>query len=151
MSLQATKNDWVISGHGSTSTTTYPIETRVPDHIRFVLLAPPGVFLSNRLGQALERGDKIGALLLRQRGVCHAHDARIYEPGQVAPNLTLHFISPRAIGTPTVPHVIGVSEDTRLSDLWQRIIATTPEPIKVYWAACNNIDGDGNGPTVDMA
>jgi len=103
MSLQTTTNDWVISGHGSTSTATKPAETTVPAHVRLVLLAPPGAFLSNRLGQALERGVKIDKLVLRQSGRDNSHSPSVYEPGSKAPNLTLHFIGPRDIGTPTVP------------------------------------------------
>jgi hypothetical protein len=149
MSLQTTKNDWVISGHGSTATTSKPAETTVPAHVRLVLLAPPGVFLSNRLGQALERGTPIDRLVLRQNGRDNAHSATVYEPGSKVQNLTLHFIGPRDIGTPTVPHVIGVAVDTLLSDVWARIPASS-QVVTVYWAACSNIDHDGNGPTVDF-
>lgn len=148
MSLQTTKNDWVISGHGSTSTSTKPAETTVPAHVRLVVLAPPGAFLSNRLGQALERGTRIDKLVLRQNGRDNAHSPTTYEPGSKAPNLTLHFIGPRDIGTPTVPHVIGVAVDTPLSDVWARIPASS-QVVTVYWAACSNIDHDEHGPTVD--
>jgi hypothetical protein len=148
MSLQTTKNDWVISGHGSTATASKPAETSVPAHVRLVLLAPPGAFLSNRLGQALERGTRIDRLVLRQNGRDNAHSPTVYEPGSKAPNLTLHFIGPHDIGTPTVPHVIGVSADTLLSDVWARIPASS-QVVTVYWAACSNIDNDGHGPTVD--
>jgi hypothetical protein len=148
MSLQTTKNDWIISGHGSTATSTKPAETTVPAHVRLVLLAPPGAFLSNRLGQALERGSHIDKLVLRQNGRDNAHAPSVYEPGSKAPNLTLHFIGPRDIGTPTVPHVIGVAQDTLLSDVWARI-PHSAQVVTVYWAACSNIDNDGNGPTVD--
>jgi len=148
MSLQTTTNDWVISGHGSTATATKPAETTVPAHVRLVLLAPPGAFLSNRLGQALERGDKIDKLVLRQSGRDNSHSPSVYEPGSKAPNLTLHFISPRNIGTPVVPHVIGVTENTQLNDIWARIPASS-KVVTVYWAACSNVDRDPGGPTVD--
>lgn len=150
MSLQTTKNDWIISGHGSTNTATTPNETTVPAHVRLVVLAQPGAFLSNRLGQALERGTHIEKLVLRQNGRDNAHSANVYEPGSKAPNLTLHFIGPRDIGTPTVPHVIGVARDTTLNELWARIPASS-QVVTVYWAACANIDGDEHGPTVDYS
>jgi hypothetical protein len=148
MSLQTTTNDWVISGHGSTATATKPAETTVPAHVRLVLLAPPGAFLSNRLGQALERGTKIDKLVLRQNDRENSHSQTVYEPNSKAPNLTLHFISPRDIGTPTIPHVIGVAVDTQLNDIWARIPASS-KVVTVYWAACSNVDRDPHGPTVD--
>lgn len=148
--MQTTTRDWVLSGHGSTSTASQPTETEVPAHIRFILPAPPGAALSMRLGQALERGQYIPALVLRQNGRSNRHSERIYEPGSRAPNLTLHIIGAHEIGTPTVPHVVGVFEDTTLDQLWQRI-PDTGDVVNVYWAACTNIDGGGNDPVVDIA
>ncbi len=148
--MQTTTQDWVISGHGSTHTDSKPLHTVVPSHIRLHLLAPPGAALSMRLGQALERGEYIGGLTLVQNGRRNSHNARIYLPGQQAPNLTLHVIDAHDIGTPTVPHVIGVVMDTSLDALWARI-PNTGKVVDVYWAACGNIDGDGHGPMVDIA
>ena len=147
--MQTTTHDWVISGHGSTSTASQPAQTRVPAHVQLVLLAPPGAALSMRLGQALERGQHIARLTLRQHGRDNPHRETVYAPGSLAPNLTLHFIAPHDIGTPTVPHVIGVSADTTLDQLWPRIPATGGV-VTVYWAACTDIDNDPHGPTVDI-
>lgn len=147
--MRTTANDWVISGHGLTSTASQPPQTQVPAHIRFIMLAPPGASLAMALGQALERGQDIARLTLRQHGRDNPHQPQVYAPGSMAPNLTLQFIAPHDIGTPTVPHVIGVSQDTQLQLLWQRI-PDTGKVVDVYWAACADIDDDPHGPMVDI-
>src|SRR6266702_5089205 len=90
--IKATEIDWVISGHGSTLTSTQPPTTRVPAGMRLLLLAPPGTALTNRLGNALERGTAIDHVVLRQNGRSNAHEPATYAAGADVPNLTLHFI-----------------------------------------------------------
>ncbi|HYS65152.1 MAG TPA: hypothetical protein VEN30_15285 [Paraburkholderia sp.] len=148
--IKATEIDWVISGHGSTLTSTQPPTTRVPAGMRLVLLAPPGTALTNRLGNALERGTAIDHVVLRQNGRSNAHEPATYAAGADVPNLTLHFIAPRDIAAGGVPHIIGVAQDTTLDSLWSRIIPVQGKTVSVFWAACSNIDGTSGTPVVDL-
>ena len=64
MLIQTTRDDVVFSGHGSTLPAAGKV-TRVPAGVEFYLLAPPGAAITNRLGQALERGERITELFIR--------------------------------------------------------------------------------------
>lgn len=144
MTIQATKNDVVLSGHGSVEVGTG--ETTVPGGFELVVLAPPGASISDRLGGMIERGEKVKKLKL-PTGTGSMIDFKpvVYKAGQRAPNYVLH--PPRGLALrPGVPHMLGVETATTLNDLWARVI-TFHRPGKTtrcFWCACAALDGAQN-------
>jgi hypothetical protein len=150
MTIQATKNDVVLSGHGSVEIGGG--ETTVPGGFELVVLAPPGASISDRLGGMIERGEKVNKLKLPTgSGQMIDFEPIIYPAGKRAPNYVLH--PPRGLALrPGVPHMLGVEKATSLNELWARVL-TFSRPSKVtrcYWCACAAIDGAQN-QMVDVA
>jgi hypothetical protein len=144
MSIQATKNDVVLSGHGSVEIGGG--ETVVPGGFELVVLAPPGASISDRLGGMIERGEKVKQFKL-PTGASGAIDFKpvVYKAGQKAPNYVLH--PPRGLVLkPGVPHMIGVEAETSLEELWKRVkVFSRPGKVtKVFWCACAAMDGAQN-------
>jgi hypothetical protein len=144
MTIQATKDDVVLSGHGSVEIGGG--ETTVPVGFELVVLAPPGASISDRLGGMIERGEKVKKLSLPTgSGGKVDFQPIIYAAGKNAPNYVLH--PPRDLALrPGVPHMIGVEAATPLSDLWPRILVFTRqgETTRCFWCACAAISGAQN-------
>jgi hypothetical protein len=150
MPIQATKDDVVLSGHGSVEIGAG--ETTVPGGFELVVLAPPGASISDRLGGMIERGEKVKGLRLPTgRGGLIGFEPVVYPAGKNAPNYVLHPPVGLAL-RPGVPHMLGVAKATSLSELWARV-RTFHRPGKVtrcYWCACAAMDGAQN-QMVDVA
>lgn len=143
-SLATTGTDVVISGHGSYE---FNGETQVPAGFELWVMAPPGGSISDPLGGALEHGDTITkiAVASQQSATLNAVPITKYAAGKAAPNYVLH--APRNLNLrPGGPHVIGVEENTKLSDLWTRVqtFARPQQTTRVFWAACSAIAGAKN-------
>ena len=110
MLIQTVRDDVVFSGHGSTLPAAGKV-TRVPAGVEFYLLAPPGAGITNRLGQALERGERITELYIRssvtKQFSPHRHAVYTSATGDI-PNMALHPPRGLDISSNMVPHVIGV-------------------------------------------
>ena len=144
MTIQATKDDVVLSGHGSVEIGGG--ETTVPGGFELVVLAPPGASISDRLGGLIERGEKVKKLKL-PTGASGMIDFKpmTYPAGKKAPNYVLH--PPRGLALkPGVPHMLGVEAATTLEKLWDRVkVFSRPGKVtKVYWCACAAMDGAQN-------
>jgi hypothetical protein len=64
-----------------------------------------------------------------------------------SPAITYVLQAPNGITLkPGGPHVLGVTQDTYLSDLWQRVkpFLQQGKTIRCFWAACTAIDGASN-------
>ena len=153
MLIQTTSDDIVFSGHGSSLPAAGKV-TRVPAGVEFYLLAPPGAGITNRLGQALERGERITTLYIQSKVTRefspHRYAVYTSETGDI-PNMVLHPPRGLEISGEIVPHLIGVERETDLHDLWARAKPfIKPRAItRVFWAACSSLKPGGN-PCVDM-
>src|SRR5512134_923786 len=119
MSIQATKDDVVLSGHGEVELGGG--ETTVPGGFELVVLAPPGASISDRLGGMIERGEMVKKLKLPTgAGSLIDFEPMVYPAGKKAPNYVLH--PPRGLAlNPGVPHMLGVEAATPLEKLWDRV------------------------------
>ena len=129
MLIQNTKDDVVFSGHGSTLTPAGKV-TRVPSGVEFYLLAPPGAGITDRLGQALERGERITSLYIRSKMTMEfsPHRYAVYtDASGDIPNMALHPPRGLDISGTVVPHIIGVEGITDLHDLWARATLYRPQ------------------------
>lgn len=144
MTIQANKDDVVLSGHGEVEIGGG--ETTVPGGFELVVMAPPGASISDRLGGMIERGEKIKNLKLPTgAGGMANFDPVVYPAGKKAPNYVLH--PPRGLALkPGVPHMLGVEEATTLEKLWDRVkvFARPGKVTRVYWCACAAMDGAKN-------
>jgi hypothetical protein len=153
MLIQTVRDDVVFSGHGSTLPAAGKV-TRVPAGVEFYLLAPPGAGITNRLGQALERGERITELYIRssvtKQFSPHRHAVYTSATGDV-PNMALQPPRGLDISGNIVPHVIGVERNTDLHDLWARArpFIDPRGTTRVFWAECSSIKAGGN-PCVDL-
>jgi hypothetical protein len=142
--LQTTGNDVIFSGHGRLSTTG---TTTVPPQMELWVLAPPGATIADETGQDLENMMRITQLGIKNPGsdVLINDTPIVYTAGMQPPNYVLS--APRGIHiTPGGPHVIGVEEDTRLSDLWVRAqpFMRPGKVLRCFWAACTAMRGAKN-------
>lgn len=151
--IKTKENDIVLSGHGSYE---FDGETRVPPKFELWILAPPGASISDRLGGALESGEKITKLaLLSPKKKLVEVKPTIYKANTMAPNYTLSTpiglkLKPKSGG----PYIIGAHPNQKLSKLWPRIEhlgnlirLKKGQPnmtIRVFWAACSYISGNKN-------
>lgn len=107
----------------------------------------PAASVSNDLCQAVENGSAIPGLQIVSPVTKDKSPTQpsIYKSGQSCPNYVLYPIDGSWL-KPGIPHLIGVSEKTYLSDLWQRVIplTTSGKTINVYWAACTSLTGASN-------
>jgi hypothetical protein len=144
MTIQATENDVVFSGHGKV---VVEGETIIPQGIKLVLLSPPGASISDDLGGKLENGKKIKGLKIisPKTGDKSSTQVITYSAGDSAPNLILQNPSNLKL-RPGVPHMIGSFENIQLSDLWQRVekFLVPNKVITCYWAACTVLQGATN-------
>jgi hypothetical protein len=136
MAIQATKNDVVLSGHGSVEVGTG--ETTVPGGFELVVLAPPGASITDRLGGMIERGKKVKRLKMTTRlSGRMSFEPMVYQAGESCPDFVLY--PPRGLTLrPGVPHMLGVAEATPLSELWQRVLMfrRVGQTTRVFWCAC---------------
>ena len=143
--IQATKDDVVFSGHGAIEAGQG--NTTVPKGVKFVVLAPPAASVSNDLCQAVENGSAISGLLIVSPTTKEKSPTNplIYQAGSSCPNYVLHPINPGWL-KPRVPHLMGVTQKTPLSDLWNRVTPFIKDgkTITVYWAACTALGGATN-------
>ncbi len=153
MLIQTTKDDVVFSGHGSTLPPAGKV-TRVPSGVEFYLLAPPGAGITDRLGQALERGERITSLYIRSKMTMEfsPHRYAVYTDasGDIS-NMALHPPRGLDISGTVVPHIIGVERITDLHDLWARArpFIDPRGTTRIFWAACSSLKIGGN-PCVDI-
>ena len=144
MGIQATKDDVVLSGHGSVELGTG--ETSVPGGFELVVLAPPGASISDRLGGMIESGKSVSKLKLATgTGGMVEFQPVVYAAGKSCPNYVLH--APRGLALrPGVPHMLGVEKATPLSELWARVrtFSRDGKVTRVYWCACAALDGAKN-------
>lgn len=144
MTIQATANDVVFSGHGKVIAEG---ETIIPQGFKLVLLSPPGASISDDLGGKLENGKKISGLKVvsPKTGDKSPTQAITYNAGDSAPNLILQNPSNLKL-RPGVPHMIGSFENINLSDLWQRVekFSSPTKVVTCYWAACTVLRGASN-------
>ena len=148
--VQTTANDVIFSGHGKLATTA--TTTVVPAGIELWLLCPPGGELSNAAGQALEN-----MTALRKLGLLPAPTKAIpnptvlspmlpirYAAGKTAPNYTLQPPN-NLVLAPQGPHLLGVTTDTLLSDLWVRaqVFVRAGTTVRCFWAACTVLQEQG--------
>ncbi len=139
MGFKATKNDVVLSGHGSVELGTG--ETTVPGGFELVVLAPPGASITDRLGGMVERGKKVKGLKLSTGSSGWIpFEPKVYKAGRACPNFVLYAPTGLTL-RPGVPHMLGVSQPTPLSDLWQRVslFRRNGKTTRVYWCACASI------------
>jgi hypothetical protein len=144
MTIQATAQDVVFSGHGKVE---FNGETRVPPGFKLVLLSPPGASISDDLGGKLESGKQISGLeiISPKTGGASPTQPIIYNAGDSAPNLILQ--NPERLKLkPGKPHMIGSLENVSLNDLWQRAekFLEPGKTITCYWAACTVLRGASN-------
>jgi hypothetical protein len=142
--LQTTSTDVILSGHGYLATTE---TTVVPPGIEFWVLAPPGASIADATGQALEDMSLISKLGIKNPGsdVLVNNIPVVYREGSKAPNYILQ--APNGIVIkPGGPHIIGVTSDTALIELWQRVaVFVKPgQVIRCFWAACTAMAGAKN-------
>ena len=153
MLIQTNGDDVVFSGHGSTMPPAGKV-TRVPSGVEFYLLGPPGASITNRLGNALEAGDRITELFIRSgmTDEFSPHRYKVYtsKSGDV-PNMVLHPPRGLDLSGKIVPHIIGVEKNTDLHDLWARAkpFINPRATTRIFWAACSNLRG-GDKPVVDI-
>ena len=144
MSIQATKDDVVLSGHGEVELGSG--ETTVPGGFELVVLAPPGASISDHLGGMIERGETVKQLKIPTgKGGPVSFEPIVYPAGKKAPNYVLH--PPRGLALkPGVPHMLGVEAATPLDKLWERVKVFTRagKVTRVYWCACAAIEGAKN-------
>lgn len=144
MAIQATKNDVVLSGHGSVEIGGG--ETTVPGGFELVVLAPPGASISDRLGGLIEQGKAVNQLKLATgTGGVVQFQPVVYSSGKSCPNYVLH--APRGLALkPGVPHMLGVEKATDLASLWARVqtFHRDGQTTRVYWCACAAMDGAKN-------
>ena len=150
--LQTTRDDVIFSGHGCTLPEKGQV-TRVPLGVEFYMMGPPGVTLTDHLGQMLEGGLYITTLFITSPKTGGRSPlqpvVRRYQDGAI-PNLALD--APRDIdvgGQGVVPHIIGVEAFTSLQDLWPRLkpFIKPNHTIRVFWGSCTSLGADG--PEVD--
>lgn len=142
--ILTTGNDVIFSGHGAFTAVG---DTTVPEGVEFYMVAPLGATITDSLGQALESMEKITKLGIYSSTTRELSKVIpvIYKAGTKAPNLTLQ--APNGIIlNPGGPHLIGVTQDTKLSDLWVRLAPFIKhgQTIRVFWAACTAISGARN-------
>ena len=150
MAFQATKNDVVLSGHGSVEIGNG--ETAVPGDCRLIVLAPPGASITDRLGGMVEQGKSFKKLKLSTAASGFIDfEPVIYEAGKSCPNYVLHPPTGLAL-KPGVPHMLGVAKATSLSELWSRVMTFVQvgQMTSVFWCACASIDY-GEDHVVDFA
>lgn len=153
MLIQTTSDDVVFSGHGSSLPAAGKV-TRVPAGVEFYLLAPPGASITNRLGQALERGERITSLFIKSKITNqfspHRYSVYTSDTGDV-PNMVLHPPRGLDMSGQIVPHVIGVEKSTDLHDLWTRAkpFIDPRGTTRIFWAACSSMR-HGRSPCVDI-
>jgi hypothetical protein len=143
--LQTTGNDVIFSGHGALPSST--ATTTVPAGVEMWFLSPPGASIADPTGQALESMTKITKLGLLNQGstVLVPSPPTRYAAGQQVPDYTLY--PPNGIVLkPGGPHLLGVTEATRLSALWPRLapFLKPGQTLRCFWAACTAIDGAKN-------
>ena len=143
--IQTTMNDVILSGHGALPLA--PAFTNVPPGVEFIVIPPVGSSMSDVLGQALENCTLISYLGLKNTGsnVLIPVQPNIYTAGSTVPDYVLSFPNGLKLD-PNGPHLLGVTANTTLSNLWLRV---TPfiqpgKTIRVYWAACTAITGAKN-------
>lgn len=150
--FQTTSDDVIFSGHGETLLTAGHV-TRVPEGVEFYMFGPPGVSITDKLGQKLEGRIRISKLFITSpktgKKTALTPTVLTSDSGSI-PNLGL--LAPRNIniaGMGVVPHIIGVEANTHLHDLWPRVkpFLQPNRKIRVIWAACSTIGS--NDPTVD--
>ena len=142
--LQTTGDDVILSGHGGLTNTN---TTRVPAFVELWLLAPPGASVADETAQALENMTKLTQLGLKNPNsdVLVNDTLIVYTAGKDVPDYTL--TAPRGIIIdPQGPHVIGVEQNTRLSELWVRVqpFVKPGKTLRVFWAACTAMAGAKN-------
>ena len=148
--LQTTGDDVIFSGHGALVLLGKKTETAVPKGIELWLLAPPAASIADASGQALESMQKITRIGI-QNAPGEALSTMLpirYKAGEMAPNYVLQ--APDGITLkPKGPHVLGVTADTELANLWDRVtpFIKPDKTVRCFWAACTAIDGAGN-PTI---
>jgi hypothetical protein len=149
--IKATKDDVVFSGHGAIEQVQG--NTTVPKGVKLVVLAPPAASVSNDLCQAVEFGSAISSLLIVSPKTKETSPTNpvIYQAGSSCPNYVLSPIDPGWLKA-GVPHLMGVTQKTPLSDLWSRVeqFIKDGKTITVYWAACTALGGATN-PVVTAA
>ena len=142
--IQTTKNDVVFSGHGAVLPEAGRV-TRVPNGVEFYMFGPPGITITDALGQKLEGGIAISRLFItspRTGSPSPLQPTIVTEASGAIPNLRLSAPRQLAIGGQgVVPHIIGVEAETDLTTLWQRL---TPfrkqgQTLRVFWAACTSM------------
>jgi hypothetical protein len=133
--IQTTKDDLIFNGHGAYQSDGDT--TTVPDRVELWLLAPIGASISYDTGWALANMKKISRLDIKNPGFDILFDnmPMIYPAGSKAPNLILPP-DRRITIKPFSPAVLGVKEDTKLSELWKFI--KPDKTIRCYWAACSD-------------
>lgn len=150
--FQTTSDDVIFSGHGVTLPAAGRI-TRVPEGVDFYMFGPPGVSMTDKLGQMLEGGIYISNLFItspKTRERTALKPTVLTSDSGSIPNLGL--IAPRNLkiaGMGVVPHIIGVEANTHLHDLWQRLkpFLQPNRKIRVIWGACSSIGS--SDPSVD--
>lgn len=150
MSIQATKQDVVLSGHGSVELGNG--ETTVPGDFELIVLAPPGASITDRLGGMIERGEKVKKLKLSTRASGWINfEPLVYKAGRSCPNFVLHAPAGLTL-RPGVPHMLGVADAPPLSELWARVLTfrRVDKTTRVYWCACASIS-QGERHCVDAA
>ncbi len=148
--VKTTPDDAIFSGHGSLDVDGSE-ETTVPEGMEIWFLAPPGASISDHLGQALEAMKTIDklAIVSPQNDDLTSTQPQVYKSGQKLPDYELHEPSGLKL-KPNGPHILGVSEATSLSALWERVkpFVKPDQTVRCFWAACTAIDGASN-PVVD--
>lgn len=142
--IQTTGEDVILSGHGAY---TFNGETTVPDGIEFHTLAVPAASIADATGQMLESMQKITMLGITTGtpGTLATMVPTVYSAGAKVPNYVLQAPNDLRL-TPNGPHLLGVTEDTLLSALWQRVIpfVKAGKTVRCFWAACSAVDGAKN-------
>ena len=142
--IQTTSEDVIFSGHGAY---TFHGETTVPKGVEFWTLAVPAASIADATGQMLESMQKISML-----GITTATPGRlatitptVYAAGATLPNYVLQAPNGLVL-KPNGPHLLGVTGDTSLSELWQRVapFVKPGKTVRCFWAACTAVEGARN-------
>lgn len=142
--IKTNSNDVILSGHGALASSGTTI---IPIGVELWIMAPPGATIEDELGQALESQTAISYLGIANPGsnILINNTPVVYRSGVSVPDYILS--PPNGITIkPGGPHIIGVTSNQNLSNLWARVtpLLLPGKTTRVFWAACTAIAGAKN-------